>query len=1099
MQAQQENESKALWYKDAIIYEVPVKAFYDSDGDGVGDFRGLTSKLDYLADLGVTAVWLLPFYKSPLKDDGYDVSDHLAVQPELGDLEDFRKFIKEGHRRGLKVITELVLNHTSSQHSWFQRARKSPPGSTWREYYTWSDTTDKFREARVIFSDFESSNWSWDPVAKAYYWHRFYSHQPDLNYDNSTVQEEAFRIVEFWLKLGVDGLRLDGIPYLFEREGTNCENLPQTHEFLRKLRSRVDSKFRDRMLLAEANQWPADAVAYFGGGDECHMAFHFPLMPRMFMAIQLEDKTPITDIMVSTPPIPETCQWALFLRNHDEFTLEMVTDEERDYLFKAYAKDTTAKINLGIRRRFAPLLENDRRKIELMELLLFTLPGTPVIYYGDEILMGDNYNLGDRNSMRTPMQWDATLNAGFSRTNPQRLYLPLVTDAEFHYETVNVENQERNPTSHLWWLKKLIAVRKSLKSLARGGLEFVESGNSKVLAFVRTSGKEAVLVAVNLSRYPQVAELNLSSFEGRNPVDVFGLTRFPPLARSPYPLTFGPRGYYVFGISPAEAQEPKTAEVLPVLHLRKGFREVGRGEAREILESKILPVYLSGQPWFKDKTRAPEVVKIRDIIPIDGEASPRFQIVLADAYYREGMPETYVLPLAYAPSEYATKVVASFPRSAVASAVVKEEKGVIYDGVADDEFRPALLRMLGKSVKGGRGELRFSAREKVEAPLARGESHDASELPDWENGSWLRLDGGLMLKIIRNPEEGTNPELELGEMLTTKSFPNTWRILGDLTYTERGAGPLTIGILQEYTAGATNLWDLCLDEAGRFLEDAGARTEGIPRPLLDSTILELSRSDLPSSVAGMIGSSQLERMRNLGRITAAFHRALGDSDHEGFSLKPFGYLYQVSAAYALTTGARKVLRRARESAGFAEGVERDLEEIAGSEDRIVEMLKLLRLAKIDSVRIRIHGEYQLRNILLAGENTIITNCESVDTEPMDDRRILRSPLKDVVQMTRSLQYVAHEGFLKASKESSRGTQLLSWSYLWYKACSATFLGGYLERVKGSRLVPSDDETLTLLFNTYLLDECLGELEKSLDSHSDLVTVPIRPMMELLAA
>src|SRR5579883_3297618 len=449
-----------LWYKDAIIYELHVRAFADSNGDGIGDFRGLMGKLDYLQDLGITALWLLPFYPSPLRDDGYDIADYTNVNPAYGTLADFQAFLKEAHRRGLRVITELVLNHTSDQHPWFQRARRAPAGSPERNFYVWTDDPNKYHEARIIFKDFEPSNWTWDPVAGAYFWHRFYSHQPDLNYDNPAVHQATFEVLDFWLGMGIDGLRLDAVPYLYEREGTNCENLPETHAYLKKLRRHIDEKFPNRMLLAEANQWPEDAVAYFGQGDECHMDFHFPLMPRLFMALRMEDRFPIIDILQQTPAIPESCQWALFLRNHDELTLEMVTDEDRDYMYRLYAQDPQARINLGIRRRLAPLLENHRGKIELLNALLLALPGTPVIYYGDEIGMGDNIYLGDRNGVRTPMQWNAERNAGFSRANPQRLYLPVIIDPEYHFEAVNVEAQQNNPHSLLWWMKRIIEQRK---------------------------------------------------------------------------------------------------------------------------------------------------------------------------------------------------------------------------------------------------------------------------------------------------------------------------------------------------------------------------------------------------------------------------------------------------------------------------------------------------------------------------------------------------------------------------------------------------------------------------------------------------------------
>ncbi|HSR12199.1 MAG TPA: maltose alpha-D-glucosyltransferase, partial [Thermodesulfobacteriota bacterium] len=537
-----------------MIYELPIKSFYDRNGDGVGDFAGLREKLGYLEDLGVTALWLLPFYPSPLKDDGYDIANHFDIHPDYGTLRDFREFLKEAHRRGIRIITEMVLNHTSDQHPWFQRSRRSKPGSVFRDFYVWSDNPYKFREARIIFKDFETSNWAWDPVAGAYYWHRFYSHQPDLNYDNPQVRKTIFRVIDFWLGLGVDGLRLDAVPYLFEREGTNCENLPETYAFLKDLRAHVDSRFKNRMLLAEANQWPEYAAAYFGGGDMCHMAFHFPLMPRMFLGLRTEDRFPIVDILTQTPAIPEGCQWALFLRNHDELTLEMVTDEERDYMYRVYARDPHARINLGIRRRLAPLMENSRRRIELLNTLLFFLPGTPVLYYGDEIGMGDDYYLGDRNGVRTPMQWSPDRNAGFSTGNPQRLYMPVIIDPEYHYIAVNVENQQRNPSSLLWWMKRAIAWRKRFKAAGRGPLEFLFPENSKILAFIRRFQDETVLVAANLSRYFQIAELDLSRYAGYVPEEVSSQQKFPTIRESRYVLTLGPHGYLLLSLrNPAQS------------------------------------------------------------------------------------------------------------------------------------------------------------------------------------------------------------------------------------------------------------------------------------------------------------------------------------------------------------------------------------------------------------------------------------------------------------------------------------------------------------------------------------------------------------------
>ena len=538
-----------LWYKDAIFYELRVRSLYDSNCDGIGDFPGLTEKLDYFKDLGVTTLWLLPFYPSPMKDDGYDTADYLEVHPDCGTLADFRHFLKEAHRRGLRVVTELVLNHTSDQHPWFQRARRSPPGSQQRDFYVWSDTPEKYEQARIIFKDFEHSNWTWDHEAKAYYWHRFYSHQPDLNFDNPAVKRALMRVVDFWLGMGVDGLRLDAVPYLYERDGTTCENLPETHAFLNELRRHVDRKHKNKMLLAEANQWPEDAVAYFDSGKACHMAFHFPIMPRLFMAVRTEDRFPLTDIWAQTPTIPDSCQWALFLRNHDELTLEMVTDEERDYMYRAYAHENRMRINLGIRRRLAPLLGNNRRTIELLNALLFSLPGTPVLYYGDEIGMGDNVYLGDRDGVRTPMQWSGDRNAGFSRANPQKLILPTVIDHEYHYQTVNVEAQEQNRHSLLWWMRRLIALRKQFRAFGRGSIDFLSPDNPRVVAFVRSYEDENILVVANLSRFVQHVELDLSKHRGAIPIELFGRTSFPAIGDRPYTLSLGSHVFYWFALS----------------------------------------------------------------------------------------------------------------------------------------------------------------------------------------------------------------------------------------------------------------------------------------------------------------------------------------------------------------------------------------------------------------------------------------------------------------------------------------------------------------------------------------------------------------------
>ncbi|MCG6921572.1 MAG: maltose alpha-D-glucosyltransferase [Acidobacteria bacterium] len=537
--------SDDLWYKDAIFYELPVKAYSDANGDGIGDFSGLTGRLDHLQDLGVDCIWVLPMYPSPFRDDGYDISDYYGIHPSYGSLDDFRAFLDTAHARGLKVLTELVVNHTSDAHPWFVEARNNPD-SPRRDWYVWSDTDDRYHGVRIIFSDTERSNWAWDPVSKAHYWHRFFSHQPDLNYDNPTVREEMWNIMRFWLELGVDGFRVDAVPYLIEREGTSCENLPETHEVLKFLRRRLDEHFPGRVLLAEANMWPEDVQPYFAEGDEFHMAFHFPIMPRMFMALRLEDRKPLEEIFERTPAIPDSCQWALFLRNHDELTLEMVTNVERDYMYEQYARDPVARINLGIRHRLAPLLEGDRRRIELMNGLLMSLPGTPVLYYGDEIGMGDNIYLGDRNGVRTPMQWTGGWNAGFSTADPERLYQPLIQNPVYGYQAVNVESQRRQENSLLNWMKRLIRGRKSTRVFSRGGIEFLRPANHRVLAYVRALDHEKVLVVNNLSSTAQAVELDLRALAGAIPIEMFGRSLFPRINESPYVLTLGPYDFFWF-------------------------------------------------------------------------------------------------------------------------------------------------------------------------------------------------------------------------------------------------------------------------------------------------------------------------------------------------------------------------------------------------------------------------------------------------------------------------------------------------------------------------------------------------------------------------
>ena len=753
----------SFWYRDAVIYELHVRSFYDSNGDGIGDFPGLTEKLDYLQDLGVTAIWLLPHYASPLKDGGYDIADYKRVHPDYGTLGDFRTFVREAHQRGLRVITELVLNHTSDQHPWFQRAERAESDAPARNFYVWSDTPARYRDARIIFRDFEPSNWAWNPTAGAYYWHRFYSHQPDLNYDNPAVRRAMTEVVDFWFRLGVDGLRLDAVPYLYEREGTSCENLPETHAFLKQLRRHVDRRFPNRMLLAEANQWPEEAVAYFGDGDECHMAFHFPLMPRLFMAIRTGDCFPIYDIQAQTPPIPETCQWALFLRNHDELTLEMVTEEERLYMYRIYAQAPEARINLGIRRRLAPLMHNDRRRIELMNMLLFSLSGTPVIYYGDELGMGDNIYLGDRDGVRTPMQWSADRNAGFSRAHPQQLYLPLIVDPEYHHATIHVEAQQNNPSSMLWFMKRLIALRRRYGAFGRGSFELLNPSNNHVLAFVRRYGNERILVVANLSRYAQMAHLDLAEFRGVAPVELLGHTSFPPIGEQPYPLTVGAHALHWFALErPPRARRRRPAASqrapLPAIAIRRTWEEVVLGEARNELEL-ILPAYLQGQRWFGGKARKTLSVRLVDAVAVPYGARKGY-LAFVRVDYAEADTELYSLPLTFAPVAQADGYpalarVASLRRVGGGS----DEEGILFDAFFDPDFSEALVKTRARRLKGAAGEVvaAYTLAFRRTGHSSRGAGSCSISYAEHSNTTAIHGER-LTLKLYRRLDIGIHPE-----------------------------------------------------------------------------------------------------------------------------------------------------------------------------------------------------------------------------------------------------------------------------------------------------------------------------------------------------
>jgi maltose alpha-D-glucosyltransferase/alpha-amylase len=1099
-------EDEPLWYKDAIIYQVHVKAFFDANGDGIGDFAGLTEKLDFLEGLGITAIWLLPFYPSPFKDDGYDISDYFNIHSDYGSLKDFQRLLHEAHRRGIRVITELVINHTSDQHPWFLRARRAKPGSPERNFYVWSQTPDQYRDARIIFKDFENSNWTLDPVSNQYYWHRFYHHQPDLNYDNPHVEREVFRVMDYWLHMGVDGMRLDAVPYLHEREGTNCENLPETHQVLKRLRKHVDANHSNRMLLGEANQWPEDAVAYFGNGDECHMAFHFPLMPRMFMAIQMEDRFPILDILDQTPAIPETAQWAIFLRNHDELTLEMVTDEERDYMYRVYARDPKARINLGIRRRLAPLLENDRRKIELMNVLLLSLPGTPVLYYGDEIGMGDNHYLGDRNGVRTPMQWSSDRNAGFSRANPQQLYLPVIIDPEYHSEAVNVENQEKNHASLLWWMKRMISVRKSLKPLGRGGIEFLSPENAKVLAFVRKHENEKVLVVVNLSRHPQTAELDLGKCAGCIPEEVFGQNEFPAIRETGYPLTLGPYGYYLFHLKErplaAAAARPRA---LPNAGTVEDWDDLFKGRIKDRFERDILPEYITGCRWFAGKSRRVQKVRIAEWIPV-GRGESMTYLVIFEVNYTEGFSETYQLPLGWARGQEAARISDQHPNAVIAGLQIGESEGVVFDGVYSEPFRQNLLTLIAKRqrLKGpgwelvgdpGKGFRKMAKSTGV--PMGPAQVLNAEQ-----SNTSILFANGLILKLYRRLEEGVNPDVEIGRYLTEKTaFDHIPPFAGIIEYQRRRAEPMVGGLLQGFLPNEGDGWRYTLDEMDRFLERVLSRRADLETiPEMPSSPLTTAYQAIPLILQELIGAIYLERASLIGRRTAELHLALSrESEDPDFSPEPFSTLYQRSLYQSFQSFARRVFDLLEKNIPhLPEDIRQQAMGLVVREGEVMSQYKVLLDRKITATKIRIHGDYHLGQLLYTGNDFMIIDLEGEPARPLSERRLKRSPLRDVAGMLRSFHYAAYSGLFKhVSRRPEDQKTLEPWVELWHGTVGAVFLRSYLDTSGDAPYLPGKSENLAMLAHVFLLNKAIYELLYELNSRPDWLLIPIKGIQALL--
>ncbi|PSR29846.1 MAG: maltose alpha-D-glucosyltransferase [Sulfobacillus thermosulfidooxidans] len=1065
------------WYKDAIIYELHVRTFYDSNQDGIGDFVGLTQKLDYLADLGVTALWLLPFYPSPLKDDGYDIADYMNINPDYGTLRDFRRFLRRAHELGLKVITELVINHTSDQHPWFQRARHSPPHSRYRDYYVWSDTPDKYADARIIFQDFERSNWTYDDVAQAYYWHRFYSHQPDLNFDNPAVKREVFKILDFWLDMGVDGLRLDAIPYLFEREGTNCENLPETHQFLRELRAHIDKHYPNRLLLAEANQWPEDAALYFGNGDECHMAFHFPLMPRMFMALYMEDRYPIIDILEHTPPVPPCSQWAIFLRNHDELTLEMVTDEERDYMYRVYAKEPQFRINVGIRRRLAPLLGNNRRRMELMNALLMTLPGTPVLYYGNEIGMGDNVYLGDRDGVRTPFQWSPDRNAGFSRANPQRLCLPVIVDPEYHYESVNVEAQQNNPSSFLWWMRRIIALRKSSRAFGRGTLRFLNADNPKVLVFLREFEGDRILVVANLSRFVQAVTIETQDLIGQTVIELFSQSNFPPITQPSTVYTLGPHDFYLFRLQDAEVLDEVNAGLPPTIEVD------GPNPFPDILEDMLKPLaaYLPHQRWFAGKDlRIMQIVNER-WIPVWEQGG--FWIVRVR--YQGGSEERYLLPLIWQWGSDDNALVTFMMQGQEGNIREASDNPVFWRHLAQQWIFPE--RVTGRHIErrtsqGWKGRNRLKSEDLEPTPLHVEQSNTSVAYGE----QWI-------LKIFRRLEDGVNPDWEVGQFMTEHHgagiAPQTW-----MGFEYRHQGQTSqLAILQEYIANQGDGWTYTLDHLGRYFEAIAAQDLVVQ----------------PSSCRNWWSDTEIHPDENLllvmgefsgqaaliGRKTAEMHMLLAsDSDNPDFRPEPFSALDQRAMYQSMRQNADRTLTELERALGlFREDVAIMAQEILHKREHIEEIFRQAARKTVQGSKIRCHGDYHLGQLLYTGRDFVVVDFEGEPLVPLSRRRIKRSPLKDVAGMIRSFHYAA---FTEAEHERQFGMpqdKLKRWAMAWFQIATSRFLEAYQDHMDARLLPERDSEWLS----AFLMEKALYELHYELHNRPKWVHIPMEGILNLL--
>jgi maltose alpha-D-glucosyltransferase/alpha-amylase len=1082
--------SDPLWYKDAVIYQLHVKAFADSNADGIGDFRGLIERLAYIKDLGASAVWLLPFYPSPLRDDGYDIADYKNINPSYGTLRDFRHFVRAAHRLGLRVITELVINHTSDQHPWFERARRAPRGSATRNWYVWSDTPDKYAGTRIIFVDTETSNWTWDPVAKQYYWHRFFSHQPDLNFDNPKVFEAVVGVMRFWFDAGVDGVRLDAVPYLVEREGTNNENLPETHAVLKRLRAVVDAEYPDRFFLAEANQWPEDVAEYFGSGDECHMAFHFPLMPRMFMSIAEEDRYPIVDIMRQTPPIPANCQWAMFLRNHDELTLEMVTDRERAFLYAAYAPDTRARVNVGIRRRLAPLMENDRRRIELMMSLLLSMPGTPVMYYGDEIGMGDNIYLGDRDGVRTPMQWSGDRNGGFSRGDAQRLFLPTIMDVVYGYPSVNVEAQQRSPSSLLNWVKRLVGVRQAHAVFGRGSLWFLHPENRKVVAYVREYEDSVVLCVANLARTPQPVSLDLSRFAGRVPLEMIGWSPFPTIVDDRYVLTLPGHAFYWFllATSVPESREsaPRTPVPLPefaTLVLPAGWRSLTREPSRTLLETEVVPPFLSAIHAVPQLGAGRPRTRMVDAIALaNGSQAPLLSLFATTLTDGDEVYSAVPIGLAYDDGKDRSPAVV---RAAIARARTGPREALLIDASIDDELWLALARALrdGTRLRGEAGTLRaeptwsfgnleWAAGETIRRPVTQGR-HTIGIVGET-----------LLLTLYRRAVAGLNPEIELARFLHDAGFAHSPPLLGTIVYEARDGGSVGIGVVHRYVLNRGSAWDVTQTFLQRYLE----RRRETPIPESERTADNDVDYFAPEA-------------RRAGQRLAALHRTFAESEDPLFCAEPIGAADRADWIAASQRRVTFAFERLASRLRSASGALRDeIAELAAAQGRLVGAIAESTAFASDT-KIRIHGDLHLARFLVTEADLLIVDPGSGDEFlPPAERRRKATPLRDVARMLRSLEAAATAALRDVAADRTENADRFERELtIWTERAAQAFLDGYERGVQHSILDVGDPATFRARVDALGLHDAVDALAVALAENSASLRFYVRNLIRRIPA